>query len=111
MCPVCWTTALAMYTALLAASALPVAGTDRWTITGAAVLALLSVGQWMRWLDSPWWALVLLAGLLLARIVYLMVRAADRLLITRLWHVAVARTQRVCPRKLMANATPRLPEK
>lgn len=100
MCPVCWTTALATYTGLLAASAVPVAGTDRWSIAGAMTLALVSAAQWMQWVAMPWWVLALLAGVLVVRVVYLMARASDRLLITKLWHMAVARSRKTCPRKV-----------
>ena len=106
MCPMCWATLLATYGALLAISAVAIAGRDRLALPLAAALGV------MGWVHSPgvtpvpWWAFAGVGVALVARVAYLVIRCRRELLVARAWRVAGAFASARCPVKPCRNTRP-----
>src|SRR5687768_8750957 len=104
MCPACWATLLASYGALLALSALTIAGTDRLALPLAGALGIVSWVHTRADITVPWWCFALVGVALVARIGVLMIRGRDDLLAVRAWRAAKLIATRRCPTKpLRAN--------
>lgn len=99
MCPICWTTAIALFGSLLAASATMVVGRDR--VAQGIIVYLLGLAALNRagYFDSQWWLFGIGIVALLIRIVWLMHRLKHEILIARIWQQCVASAARRCPSK------------
>lgn len=97
MCPMCWATALASFGGIFAISVLLVAGTDRWTLFLAGMLATASVAS--RWgvAEAPWWYYTILATSIAGRLTYLVVLRRQQLLVSKIWFRARQIAARRCP--------------
>jgi hypothetical protein len=99
VCPICWVTALASVSMLLALSALLVAATDRWTLAAATVLGATSVMHRAGIGLVPWWLFALMTGIAVCRVAFLLVFNRERLLFVKAWGHACQIAARRCPKR------------
>jgi len=90
MCPMCWATAIAAFVVYLCVTTIVVVGRDIATVMVGVVLGgsglLQKIGDEI---FLPWWWYVGVSVLLLCRVLYLLVRARDQLLVVMVWRRAV----------------------
>jgi hypothetical protein len=99
MCPICWATALASFALLIGISVVTIAGTDRWSLASAMLLAVSSPAHLAGFYKFPWWYFVLLTVAALIRIAYLMYCKRERLLVVRAWQRSCQLAAKRCPNK------------
>ncbi len=103
MCPICWTTALAYFSILIAASALATVGSDRWSLGIVGILLMLVTLHANDYLPTVWWAFGAVCMALAARVIWLLVRSFDQTIAYRLWNRAMSAAAHRCPRKAVTG--------
>lgn len=97
MCPMCWATLLATFSLSIAGSAVIIAGRDVFVLTLTALLLALAGIRHMELALVPWWCSATIAAILIARIVWIVWRRRDNLLVIAAWRRAAAFAKRQCP--------------
>jgi hypothetical protein len=97
MCPLCWTTAIATWSGLIAIGLLSVAAADKVTRLLVAVLASEVVAQFSGVWKVAWWGFAAIVSALVVRIVYLALLHRERLSVPRIWYVARGIAAKCCP--------------
>lgn len=97
MCPVCWTTALAVFATFASISAVAIVGTDRCAQVLAGIVLSLAVLHKGGWLVTQWWAIALPLSALAVRGYCLMRRAPQQQLFTRIWQRGMQVAATHCP--------------
>jgi hypothetical protein len=103
MCPICWATALASFTVLIALSVLAVAGSDMWCLSLAVFAGASATLHRTGMATLPWWFFVVLMAMLMLRIAHLLVLRREQLLIVEFWRRACAISASRCRNKPNAS--------
>lgn len=97
MCPLCWTTAIATWSGLIAIGILSVAGADKVTRVLVVALACGVVAHFMGFGSVPWWGFAAFVAALFVRISYLSLLHRERLSVPRTWYLARGIAAKFCP--------------
>jgi hypothetical protein len=97
MCPICWATALAVFSLSIGSSAALVAWRDRWTLALVAALVTLAGAHLQGLALVPWWLLVGVLAALTMRVAWLLLTTSTRLAIPTAWRFAKWRAAQSCP--------------